>query len=190
MRGERGGLGGPGGPGMMQGSMQEGVAAIEKVMKDNDADANGALSEEEYLAMQKKVFAESDGNKDGSLDNREFIGLIMRMVGRPGGPQGMQPPVPGGPGAPGAAPEGAAAQEDAGQRGAGGFLARLDSNSDGKITKDEMPERMQESFAQMDTNGDGALDQTELSAMGERLRGRGEGGGARGGAPGAGTPAQ
>ena len=50
-------------------------------------------------------------------------------------------------------------------------MARMDANGDGKLQKDEMPERMRPRFDQMDTNGDGALDGEEVQAM-RRDRGR------------------
>ena len=53
-------------------------------------------------------------------------------------------------------------------------MARMDANGDGKLQKDELPERMQQMFDRLDTNGDGALDGEEIRAM---RRGGGRGGG-------------
>ncbi len=53
-------------------------------------------------------------------------------------------------------------------------MARMDANGDGKLQKDELPERMQQMFDQLDTNGDGALDGEEIQAM-RRGGGRGQG---------------
>jgi len=58
-------------------------------------------------------------------------------------------------------------------------LAEFDSNKDGKLQKSEMPERMQQRFDRMDTNGDGAVDGDEATAM--RRRGPGRGGAREGG---------
>ncbi len=87
-----------------------------------------------------------------------------------------------------------AEQDDGGRRqpgrfargsgGPGGFFARFDTNEDGKIAKDELPEMMQERFPMMDGNGDGFIDQKEMEEMRQRFRGRG---GSRGG-PGASDP--
>jgi collagen type III alpha len=53
-------------------------------------------------------------------------------------------------------------------------LMGLDKNDDGKVTKDEMPERMQERMLErIDTNEDGAIDKKEAEAMAERFQGRG-----------------
>ena len=73
---------------------------------------------------------------------------------------------------PPARPQGQQAQQ--GQQGQGqertvvGFIARLrsmDANKDGKISKDELPERMQSILARVDSNKDNAIDDSELKAL-------------------------
>ncbi len=44
-------------------------------------------------------------------------------------------------------------------------MAQMDTNGDGKLQKDELPERMQLMFDRLDANGDGALDGEEIQAM-------------------------
>lgn len=66
-----------------------------------------------------------------------------------------------------------------------GHLMSFDKNGDGKISKDELPERMHALFEQGDTNKDGVLDQEEikrLAARSERIPG--PPGPPRGGPPG------
>jgi hypothetical protein len=70
-------------------------------------------------------------------------------------------------------------------------LLSFDANQDGKIQKQELPERMLNLIEQGDTNNDGALDRTEMAALAARNsiddRGRGGRGGrgpGRGGPPG------
>lgn len=68
--------------------------------------------------------------------------------------------------------------------GRGGFTAmlqRMDADGDGKITKDEVPERMQGMFERLDADRDGAISQEEMRQAGERAR-------SEGGAPGRGGP--
>ncbi len=68
--------------------------------------------------------------------------------------------------------------------GPAAFIDRVksfDENKDGKITKEEMPERMQQMLERIDTNKDGAIDEEELKAVAERFGGRGAGEGRRGG---------
>jgi Ca2+-binding EF-hand superfamily protein len=55
-----------------------------------------------------------------------------------------------------------------------------DKNNDGKITKDELPEFMQQMMSRLDTNEDGAIDKKEVEAMAERFQ---RGGFGRGGRP-------
>lgn len=52
-----------------------------------------------------------------------------------------------------------------------------DANKDGKLTEDEIPERMAPMLANADTNNDGAISKQELTAAMEQMRGRGPGGG-------------
>jgi HlyD family secretion protein len=71
-------------------------------------------------------------------------------------------------------------------------FAQLDKNKDGKLTKEELPEQMQQFFDRLDTNHDGAVSKQEFddmvkkfSAM-RRQQGGGDGaapGGGPGGAP-------
>jgi EF hand len=83
-------------------------------------------------------------------------------------------------------------------------IMSFDKNKDGKITKDELPERMQFLIEKGDTNKDGALDKDEIKKLAADLArdggfpgfddrggpgGRGPGGfGGRGGFPGPGGP--
>jgi len=88
----------------------------------------------------------------------------------------------------GARPDGAATSD--GPR-AGGFdpgrmFQALDTNSDGRLEGDEIPDRMKSNLPAIDTDGDGAVDRSEMSAMGSRFRRQG---GGRGG-PGSGGPGE
>ena len=64
----------------------------------------------------------------------------------------------------------------------------FDKNKDGKIAKDELPERMQDLIARGDTNKDGVLDKDEIKALAVKLQQEGlpRGFAAAGGGPGRG----
>ncbi len=73
----------------------------------------------------------------------------------------------------------------------GQMFAHLDKNQDGKLTKDELPERMGDRIMAADSNGDGAVTQAELQAARERMGGRrGPDAQGRGGGEGRPDPAQ
>lgn len=56
-------------------------------------------------------------------------------------------------------------------------LMFFDKDKDGKITKNELPERMQDLIAKGDTNKDGALDKDEIKALATKLQREGSVGG-------------
>src|SRR5262245_17347925 len=49
------------------------------------------------------------------------------------------------------------------------ILQRMDTNKDGKISKEEAKDRIAENFAAIDTNKDGYLDRAELLVMARRM---------------------
>lgn len=67
-------------------------------------------------------------------------------------------------------------------------LMSYDKNGDGKVTKDELPERMHGLIEQGDRNGDGALDRDEIRRLAERGTGGPPFGGPKGGGPKDGPP--
>jgi Ca2+-binding EF-hand superfamily protein len=66
------------------------------------------------------------------------------------------------------------------------MLQRLDTDSDGKISQDEAStsEQMKEGFAKMDINGDGSIDENEITtSIKKRMQQQGGGAGGPPGAP-------
>jgi len=100
--------------------------------------------------------------KDNKMKTTSILTAVLLGLGTAGvlaqegsdRPEGRGP-RPGGPGGPG---QGRPNPEE--------MFKRLDKNADGKITKDEAPERMAENFDKIDKNGDGAITQDELKPPG------------------------
>ena len=141
--GRQGGRGGPGGPGM---------SALFTVL---DVSRDGLLSADE-ISKAPAALKALDKNKDGRVSADE-----LPMMGR-GGREGF--------------PGRGEVREGRGEgRGEGGdapapspdelvaTLMAFDKNHDGKISKDEMPERFQGLFDRADTNKDGLLTKDELT---------------------------
>ena len=100
---------------------------------------------ETEFTVKRSEFGINYGISMGMLGDE--IKIIVAMEGRAGGD---------GPG------------REAGGQAEGGlppFLARNDTNGDGKIQKSEAPERLKDRFDEIDTNGDGAIDAAEAGAM-------------------------
>ena len=120
-----------------------------------DTDGNQEISATELkdaVAALKKL----DRNGDGKITGEEVHG---HLPGRPpgeGGPNRAGRPIRE---RGGAGPNSSAAQA---------FVERLrtlDRDGNGTVSKDELPERMQNLLARHDTNKDGALDKAELEQI-------------------------
>jgi len=126
---------------------------VMPLMAALDADKDGELSAKE-IANAAKALKKLDKNNDGKVDRAELR------------PQFRRPDRPGGPGEPGGP------RRPGGQ----GFVERMmgfDKNKDGKISKEEFPERMQRMFDRLDANKDGVVDKAELEEAAKRF-GRGD----------------
>ncbi|MFA6117186.1 MAG: EF-hand domain-containing protein [Sphingomonas sp.] len=126
-----------------------------------DADKDGKITKAEYSAQAAARFAKLDANGDGKISPDEMKAMGERMRegrGERGG--GMMPP-PGAPGAPGAMGH---------HGGHGDMLARIDTNKDGKISRDEMRARIDARFDRLDTNKDGFIDQAEMQAARAKMK--------------------
>jgi Ca2+-binding EF-hand superfamily protein len=120
-----------------------------------DSDRDGKLSAEE-LAKAGEALKRLDRNGDGSLTIEE-----------------LGPPDPGAASGRGQAGRPGANQPQQADDWTAAFLQRLkqaDANGDGKLNKDEAPERMKENFERIDANGDGQIDEEELRRMMARFR--------------------
>ena len=138
-----------------------GPPAGDVFMRLFDTDKDGKLSKAE-LTVAGEILTKLDKDNDGEVSRQELGAGMMALVGPPPGgrPDGPRPdgPRPEGnqPGNP--RPEGQRIDPEQ-------MLSRLkqaDANGDGKLSKDEAPDRMRENFDRLDTNSDGFLDDAEL----------------------------
>ena len=174
--GQRGGRGGSGGGGFEQ------MMRMMPVIKALDKDGDGVLSKAE-IANATAALKSLDKNKDGKLEGGEIQPDFSAFRGGRGGPGG------GGPGG-GQGERGSRG----GREGGGGSrnvsqmidrIMQYDKDKDGKLSKDEIPERMAGMTENADSNKDGFLDKAELEERLKSFGGRGGrpggGGGERGG---------
>jgi Ca2+-binding EF-hand superfamily protein len=138
---------------------------FSKMMEAGDANKDGVLTKEEFVAAAKKMRRDGgdkrpEGNdgpgRDGKRPPEEFAAGEGKGPGDGKGPGGRGPgqggPGQGGPGGPGGQ----------GGRMMGGPLMRaLDADGDGKISKSEI-ENAAKALAKLDKNGDGELTREEL----------------------------
>jgi len=136
-----------------------------------DANGDGVITRDEEMARADARFDRLDVNKDGKLTPDEL--RPHRPMGGPG-----TPPPPGADGAAPPPPAGAAGPVRHGF--AERMFARLDTNGDGVIDRDEFRAQAAARFDRMDTNKDGKIDAAERQAardaMGQMRGRRGNGG--------------
>lgn len=130
--------------------------------KTADTNGDGKVSKEELDAFMPTVFAKADADHDGSLSPREFGRMFAGVLAdrrTAAGPDALAAARKRGAGK---LPEGA---ERGRKPSAQQMIERVDANHDGKIEKDEAPERMKRDFDTHDANHDGALDAAEFQKM-------------------------
>jgi Ca2+-binding EF-hand superfamily protein len=178
-----GGVGPGGGPGGFGGGPGGGPLMGMAVFHALDTNGDGKLDSKEIAAAPESL--KKLANSNGEITRED---LMKSMPGALGGGFGG-----GGAGgfAAGGLGGGLAGGFGAGQPSADALakhiLQSFDKNGDGKLQKDELPLHMQERFDELDTNHDGALDETELKAIMPRLMRRMEEERGKGG-PGAARP--
>lgn len=131
--------------GRFQGNGPGNLMAMLPVMIALDTDKDGVLSEKEINNAAKSLMS-LDKNNDRKIDAEELRPAFPAM-GQGGGPGGAM----------------------GGGRYSGQMLDRMfsqnDKDGDGKLSADEVPERMKQAFDRGDSNGDGLLEKSEVEEL-------------------------
>ena len=141
-------------------------------IKKYDTDGDGTVSKEEFKAhpetseqMKSRIdsFWSFMAGDDGVIDEKEADDMLKRSQNR--GRGGVRP-----------SSEVASADTSDSRRSGRGWirLKENDSDGDGKISKDEAPERIKRFFERMDKNKNGFIEESEVGGSGGSSRGGGE----------------
>jgi Ca2+-binding EF-hand superfamily protein len=124
-----------------------------------DTNGDGKLDAKEIAAaadVLKKL-----ANKDGEITREELLKSLPPGMG-PGGRGAGRGPL----GAPSTSTGAQSGQAEMNPEAAfKRMMSMFDKNGDGKLQKDELPPRLAERFDELDTNHDGALDESEIKAI-------------------------
>ncbi|WP_130472898.1 EF-hand domain-containing protein [Candidatus Magnetaquicoccus inordinatus] len=132
-----GNMGGMGGMGGMRGMGKAPTAS--DLLSKLDSDADGFLSLSEAKGPLQKDFAAADSNSDNKLSSDELQQLLTAHSQRRGnGMSGMAP------------------------LSAADLLSQMDTNKDNGISSDEAQGKLQERFTLADSNSDGKVSLEEL----------------------------
>ena len=115
-----------------------------------DADGDGKVGAEEFVARRKAAFARIDTSKDGAVDKAEFDAAFEKFRGRMGAFHGD------GRGKYGKHPR--RWRDRRGRRPE----ERMDLNGDGKVTRAEFDTLGRMIFLRLDGDGDGAVSRKEM----------------------------
>jgi Ca2+-binding EF-hand superfamily protein len=114
------------------------------------------ITKEDFDARTRERFARLDRNSDGVIDRTELEAGFAALAERMGRGRGAEGAGPGG------GPRAGGPRTD-------GPMHRLDTNRDGKLTRDEMLAGVRKRFAEADLDGDGKITDADLPPL---MRGR------------------
>ena len=111
-----------------------------------DTNGDGFVSKEEFAAGRNAMFTKLDANGDGAVDQAELDKAREAWHQR----KNQQAQADSG------------TQAEKPKREHRGFMARIDADSDGKVTTQEFAAAGDKMFAKFDANGDGKLAEDEM----------------------------
>ncbi len=125
------------GMGMMHG--KDHGAMWSANMQNMDTSRDGKISKDEWNKYYDNIFTRIDMNKNGFIDDKEIQAYHRSMTG---------------------------SMMNGGNREMMGksYVAKMDTNRDGKISRDEWSRYHREKFKKADTNRDGFIDKNEMQA--------------------------
>jgi Ca2+-binding EF-hand superfamily protein len=132
-------------------------ATPEQFIKRFDKNNDGVLTKDELPPRLAAVFDRADQNGDGKLDADEVARMLDVLRQR-------MKQTPNKAGAPAKNPELSRRVDE--------IFNRLDTNKDGKISREEAKGPLEKNFDAIDRNKDGFLDKAEVSQVIERMNQR------------------
>ena len=128
----------------------------EQLLKLWDKNKDGFVDREELPAQVQQIFEQFDRNGDGKLDVKELGQLLETLKKRRSQQEAQQVKAKG--------------KNNDVDKEVDALLRRLDTNKDGKISRDEAAGRpLAKAFSQLDKNKDGYLDRIELIPWAQRI---------------------
>ena len=130
----------------------QGASMADRMLRTYDANKDGKVTRDEYLAGIRKQFAEMDLNNDGRITDDDLPPMMRGRNVLAGGDGAVDGGI------------------DRDRRGQNGFpllrmLRDADSNKDGVITLDEALAAADKRFQLLDRNKDGAIDTADFEAL-------------------------
>jgi Ca2+-binding EF-hand superfamily protein len=129
-----------------------------------DANKDGVIASDEVPDDKQAIFERlvrvGDANGDKKLTKDELAAGLKKSAAQPEAAPAGRPGAPGG--APGGFPNVNAKE----------IFARMDRDSNGKLEKDEIPERMKENLGRVDANSDGVVELAEFEKVAQFFGGR------------------
>lgn len=138
-----------------------GAERVMMMLRASDANGDNTITLEEIEGLQAEMFAWMDRNGDGYLDVEDQNPMRQRLMAQRQaelGDEEARGPRRG--------------RGGRGRHGPGGEHRRADSNGDGRVSQAEFMAVEHPLFERLDTNSDGAITPDELDAAVERRQSR------------------